>query len=349
MTWSDHMTTEKPKRRERYKGTYPKTFNQKYKEQNPEKYQETILKVIEKGNTPAGMHRPIMTTEILDFFDIKEGQIGLDLTLGYGGHTSQMLNVLNHKGHLHATDQDPIELPKTKERLESQGFTSSDFTLHHLNFKDLDLIGQTFDFILADLGVSSMQIDDPKRGFTFKQDGPLDLRMNPSEGVPASIRLQELTTDEIEGMLIENADEVYAHQIALEITKEKHSGNPIDTTKALYQIIKNALSFLPKNDRDDATKKAATRTFQALRIDVNSEYEVLFELLDKLPNFLNPGGKVAILSFHSGEDRLVKKAFKHFYNEGIYKQIDGPISPSNDEIYQNPRSRSAKLRTAIKT
>lgn len=342
------MNQDKPKRRERYSGLYPKKFNQKYKEKDPSKYSETISKIKSKGDTPAGTHRPIMVDEILEFFDIKENQIGLDLTLGYGGHSLEMLKKLNHTGHLYQTDQDPIELPKTKERLMNAGFDESCFTPFQLNFKDFDQIGKKFDFVLADLGVSSMQIDDPSRGFTFREDGPLDLRMNPNEGVPAYVRLQELSKEELEGMLVENADEIYYKEIANEITLEKYKGNPIDTTKALHQIIKNALRKVPKQEFDDAVKKASTRTFQALRIDVNSEYEVLFELLDKLPNYLNPGGKVAILSFHSGEDRLVKKAFKHFYQEGIYMTIDGPIQPSKDEVFNNPRSRSAKLRTAIK-
>ncbi len=343
------MENNKRIRRKRYSGNYPKKFEEKYKEQNPLKYEDTIQKVMEKGNNPAGMHRPIMVDEIITFFDIKPNQIGLDLTLGFGGHTKEMLQRLNHTGHLHGIDQDPIELVKTKERLESFGYTSSDFTVHHLNFKDFNQTNvKGFDFILADLGVSSMQIDDPSRGFTFREDGPLDLRMNPNQGVPAYIRLLELSESEIRGMLIENADEVYAKEISKEIILERQKGNLCETTKAFYNVIAQALKDVSINIYEDELKKAATRTFQALRIDVNSEYEVLFELLDKLPNYLNPGGKVAILSFHSGEDRLVKKAFKHFYNNGIYSQINGPLIPSKDEVYHNPRARSAKLRTAIK-
>lgn len=343
------MDEKKHTRRKRYSGSYPKKFSEKYKEQNPDKYADTVEKVMRKGNTPAGMHRSIMVDEILSFFDIKPGEIGIDLTIGFGGHSKEMLEKLNHTGHLHGIDQDPLELPKTKERLESFGFAASDFTLHALNFKDLDQIGiEGFDFILADLGVSSMQIDDPKRGFTFREEGPLDLRMNPNMGIPAHIRLLQLSELEIEYMLIENADEVYAKEIAKEITKEKQQGHFIQTTQELYKVISNALKHLPKATFPEELKKAASRTFQALRIDVNSEYEVLYELLEKLPTHLNPGGKVAILSFHSGEDRLVKKAFKQYLNDGIFQSIDGPILPSKEEVYQNPRARSAKLRTAIK-
>lgn len=343
------MSEEKRIRRKRYSGTYPKKFSEKYKEQNPDKYRDTIEKVISKGNTPVGMHRPIMVEEILSFLNIKPNEIGIDLTIGFGGHSKAILEKLNHTGHLYGIDQDPLELPKTKERLESFGFNDNDFTLHELNFKDLDQVSvDKFDFMLADLGVSSMQIDDPQRGFSFREDGQLDLRMNPNIGVPAYITLLQLSEFEIEHMLIENADEVYAKEIAKEITKTKQQGHFIQTTQELYKTISNALKHLPKAIFTEEIKKAASRTFQALRIEVNSEFEVLFELLEKLPNHLNPGGRVAILTFHSGEDRLVKKTFKQYLNEGIFKSIDGPIIPSKDEVYQNPRARSAKLRIAIK-
>lgn len=343
------MEENKPKRRKRYSGKYPKTFEEKYKEQQPDKYQDVIEHVIEKGNTPAGMHRPIMVDEILTFLDIKPNEVGLDCTLGFGGHSRKMLGKLNHTGHLHATDLDPIELPKTEKRLMDAGFLHTDFTLHNINFRDLDLIPVSgFDFVLADLGVSSMQIDDPSRGFTFKQEGPLDLRMNPTTGVPANIRLLELTEDEIGGMLVENADETYAKEIAHEISKSIRNGQLIETTKDLYKVIQKALSGLPKQIQEDAIKKAAQRTFQALRIDVNQEYEALYDLLEKLPVLLNKGGRVAILTFHSGEDRLVKKAFQHYQRQGIYAFVSGPDLPSLEEIRQNPRARSAKLRCAIK-
>lgn len=343
------MESNKHTRRKRYSGQYPKKFSEKYKEKNPDKYAETVEKVVRKGNTPAGMHRSIMVNEILSFFNVKPGEIGIDLTIGFGGHSKEILERLNHTGHLYGIDQDPVELPKTEERLISLGYSDKDFTLHALNFKDLDQIGvDSFDFILADLGVSSMQIDNPERGFTFREEGPLDLRMNPNVGVPANIRLLQLSEIEMEYMLRENADEIYAKEIAQEITKGKQQGQFIQTTQELYKVISNALKHLPKSIFKAELKKAASRTFQALRIDVNSEYEVLYELLEKLPKYLNPGGRVAILSFHSGEDRLVKKAFKQYLNEGIFESIEGPLVPTKEEVYHNPRARSAKLRTAVK-
>ncbi|MDX9807556.1 MAG: 16S rRNA (cytosine(1402)-N(4))-methyltransferase RsmH [Acholeplasma sp.] len=343
------MEEQKPKRRKRYSGKYPKTFEEKYKEQQPDKYQDVIAHVMEKGNTPAGMHRSIMVDEILSFLNIQPGEVGLDCTLGFGGHSKHMLTVLNHTGHLHATDLDPIELPKTEQRLIDAGFTKDDFSLHNINFRDLDQIPvDGFDFVLADLGVSSMQIDDPSRGFTFKFDGPLDLRMNPHIGIPANIRLLELTADEIEGMLIENADEVYAKEIATEITKSTARGELIESTKDLHKVIQKALSKLPKSIQEEAIKKASQRTFQALRIDVNQEYEALYDLMEKLPLLLKTGGRVAILTFHSGEDRLVKKAFQYYQRQGVYAMVTGPDLPSLQEVHDNPRARSAKLRCAIK-
>lgn len=343
---------KKHQRRPRYKGTHPKSFDAKYKELQPEKYADTIEKVIQKGNTPAGMHRPICVDEILEFLQIESGQVGLDATLGYGGHSLEILKKIAPKGHLYAIDQDPIELKRTKERLSNLGFKEEILSIRNINFSDIDYLvldSGLFDFILADLGVSSMQIDNPERGFSFKTDGPLDLRMNPNKGMPASIRLRELSKDEIQGMLIENSDEPHAEKIASEIISEYRKGNMIDTTTELHKVISKALSFIPKDRRDEEIKKASQRSFQALRIDVNHEFESLYDFLEKLPTTLKSGGRVAILSFHSGEDRLVKKSFQLNYRQGIYKEItEKPIRPSMEEQSSNSRSRSAKLRWAIK-
>ena len=340
------------KRRVRYSGTHPKRFEEKYKELNPEKYKETVDKIIGKGNTPAGMHIPIMVQEIIDFLQIKKGQKGLDATLGYGGHSSAMLKELQGQGHLYALDIDPIEIKKTTTRMREKGFGEDILTIKQINFSQIDeLCAQVgkFDFVLADLGCSSMQIDNPERGFTFKKEGPLDLRLNPEKGIPASERLKELSKDEFEGMLIENADEPYAHEIAEEVFKKLSRGESITTTTELHDRIAKALTFLPKKDRDMAIKKSSQRVFQALRIDVNHEFEVLYEFLEKLPGILNPGGRVAVLTFHSGEDRLVKKSFKQLENEGIYSEAArAVIRPSEEECRKNARAKSTKLRWAIK-
>ena len=350
----DHTDNQEPKhqRRIRYKGTHPKSYTEKYKELQPDKYSETIAKVIQKGSTPAGMHRSICVQEILDFLQIKPGQTGLDATLGYGGHTLEMLKCLDSKGHLYALDVDPIELPRTRDRLASLGFGPEILAVRQMNFSEVDLLALEsgpLDFVLADLGVSSMQIDNPVRGFSFKQDGPLDLRLNPEKGLSAAQRLKDMSEDELTGMFIENSDEPHAAVIARAIMAARRNGIKISTTNSLRDIITEALVFIPKDIRKEEIKKSCQRCFQALRIDVNQEFEALYSFLEKLPEVLAPGGRVAILSFHSGEDRLVKKAFQRFYRAGIYQEIaDGPIRPSAEECSTNSRARSAKLRWAIK-
>jgi 16S rRNA (cytosine1402-N4)-methyltransferase len=343
---------KKHKRRVRYKGTHPRNYKEKYKEHQPDKYADTIDKVIKKGGTPAGMHISICVDEILDFLQIKPGQVGLDATLGYGGHSSHMLKCLEGKGHLYALDIDPIELPKTRERLAKQGYGPEILTIKQLNFANIDQVlpeSGPLDFILADLGVSSMQIDNPERGFSYKTQGPLDLRLNPKKGISAADRLKQMTQAEIEGMLIENADEPYALEIAKAIVAEIKKKREITTTTQLQQVIEGALDFLPQKEKKEAVKKSCQRSFQAIRIDVNEEFEVLYEFLEKLPDVLAPGGRVAILSFHSGEDRLVKKSFKRLYREGVYSEIAKDIiRPSVEECYNNSRAKSTKMRWAIK-
>lgn len=393
------------KRRVRYKGTHPRTFEEKYKEHDPEKYADTVARVIEKGSTPAGMHIPIMVKEILDFLQIRPGQKGLDATLGYGGHTRKMLEKLTEAsgtseltdqvyikddvqtkndswenpednsrdnpadnsennseevfrrkapgGHLYALDVDPIEIVKTGERLQKAGYGEEILTILQQNFANLETVAKEygpFDFMLADLGVSSMQIDDPKRGFSYKADGPLDLRLDPQHGIPASQRLRELNREELIGMLVENSDEPYAEQIASEICKTFKKGGSMDTTTALREAIERALCFLPENkEKKDILKKTCQRVFQALRIDVNSEFEVLEAFLNALPEALADGGRVAILTFHSGEDRLVKKAFQQYYREGIFEEIaTDVIRPTAEECRQNGRARSTKMRWAVR-
>ena len=340
------------KRRVHYKGKYPKKFEEKYKELQPEKYGDTIAHVIEKGNTPAGMHISIMVKEILDFLQIKPGEIGFDATLGYGGHTKAMLERLEGQGHIYATDVDPEESAKTKKRLADLGFGEEILTVRLQNFCTIDEIAKEvggFDFILADLGVSSMQIDNPKRGFSFKVDEPLDLRLNQEAGISAAERLDTITREELAGMLYENSDEPYCEELAKAITDEIRKGNRIDTTTKLRAVIEKTLDFLPEKEKKDTIKKTCQRTFQALRIDVNREFEVLYEFMEKLPDALRPGGRVAILTFHSGEDKLVKRALKEGYKAGIYADYaKDVVRPSAQECVKNGRARSTKMRWAVK-
>ena len=341
------------KRRVRYSGTHPKSYKEKYKEHNPEKYADTIEKVIRKGSTPAGMHISIMVQEILDFLQIKPGMIGLDATLGYGGHTKAMLQKLEGQGHIYGLDVDPIESAKTKERLKAQGFGEEILTVRLQNFADIDQVtkdtGKKFDFILADLGVSSMQIDNPERGFSYKVEGPLDLRLNPQKGMSAAERLKEVTYEELVGMLLENSDEPFAEEIATTVCNWLKRGKKIETTTQLKEAIEVSLRDVPQKERKEAVKKSCARVFQALRIDVNSEFEVLYSFLEKLPEVLAPNGRVAILTFHSGEDRLVKRSFKELQKAGIYSDTSKDvIRPSAEECARNSRAKSTKMRWAIR-
>lgn len=349
---SEYNQVQTHKRRVRYKGTHPRNYSEKYKELQPEKYADTVEKVIRKGSTPAGMHISICVKEILDFLQIKPGQKGLDATLGYGGHTQEMLKCLDSQGHLYALDVDPIEIVKTKARLEALGYGPDILTILQQNFANIDQVAAQagpFDFVLADLGVSSMQIDNPERGFSYKFEGPLDLRLNPQKGISAAERLKKISREELEGMLLENSDEPYAKEIARAVVSSIRKGKSIATTTELQRLIEETLAFLPADIRKETVKKSCQRTFQALRIDVNSEFEVLEEFLEKLPDVLAAGGRVAMLTFHSGEDRLVKKSFKRFYREGIYSEIaTDVIRPSAEECSRNSRARSTKMRWAIK-
>jgi 16S rRNA (cytosine1402-N4)-methyltransferase len=221
-----------------------------------------------------------------------------------------------------------------------------------MNFSDIDKIvseAGPLNFVLADLGVSSMQIDNPERGFSFKVEGPLDLRLNPESGKSAATLLKTLTQDKLEDIFINNADEPYYEEIAEAIISGIKKGTVIETTSQLQSIIGEALKFLPQNNRKDEIKKSCQRCFQALRIEVNDEFGALDKFLDKLPDALVSCGRAAVLSFHSGEDRRVKKSFQYLFREGIYSEVaPDPIRPSAQECNANPRARSAKLRWAIK-
>lgn len=345
----DEQEPKKP-RRVRYKGTHPKTFKEKYKELQPEQYSEDIAKVMQQGRTPAGMHRSILVKEIINFLQIVPGQVGLDATLGYGGHSLEMLKHLAPGGKLYATDVDPFELPRTRDRLASFGYGPEVLVIKKMNFSEIDQIAAEagpLNFVLADLGVSSMQIDNPERGFSFKVEGPLDLRLNPKSGKSAAGLLKTISQNRLAEIFIDNSDEPYAEPIARAITTNIAKGIPIETTTQLRDIIKETLKFLPPNS--DEIKKACQRCFQALRIEVNNEFGVLDKFLEKLPDALAEGGRVAILSFHSGEDRRVKKAFQSLVRAGIYSEVaPDPIRPSAEECNTNPRAKSAKFRWAIK-
>jgi len=349
------MENQEPKhtRRVRYKGTHPKSFREKYKELQPELYAEDVAKVMEQGRTPAGMHRSICVDEIMDILKVIPGQTGLDATMGYGGHSHEILKRLQPGGRLYAIDVDPYELPRTRDRLQSLGYGSDILEIKKMNFSDIDQIvseSGLLDFVLADLGVSSMQIDNPERGFSFKVEGPLDLRLNPKSGKPASALLKTISQNRLEELFLLNADEPHHQPIANAIISSISKGIVVATTTQLKNIIAESLEFLPPGQRKEEIRKSCQRCFQALRIEVNDEFGVLDKFLEKLPDALTSGGRVAILSFHSGEDRRIKKSFQRLFREGIYCEVaPDPVRPSAQECFTNLRARSAKLRWAIKS
>ena len=329
---------ERPKRRIRYQGTHPRRFQEKYKELDPARYPEEFAKICASGKTPAGTHRPILLEEILSVLRPAPGQTAVDCTLGYGGHSLHLWSAVQPGGRLVALDVDPLELPKTEARLRQNPFPPESLVIRRINFaacanvlQELGLPGA--DALLADLGVSSMQIDNPDRGFTFKTDGPLDLRMNPQKGAPASEWLRAASKEELERILSENADEPLANCLAATLASRRA---PIQSTLALRKLIRS----IPA-----ATDDTVRRTFQALRIVVNDEFAALETFLNRLPFCLKPGGRAAILTFHSGEDRRVKQAFRTGLQTGTYSATNEEvIRPSPREMHANPRSTSAKLR-----
>ncbi len=348
------LLPEKPKRRPRYRGTHPRRFDEKYKERDPAKYPGTAEKILASGKTPAGTHRPICVREILEILAPQPGEVAVDATLGYGGHAAELLARLLPGGRLIALDVDPLELPRTEARLRATGVPPDALMVCQTNFAGLArLLGSLeisgADLVLADLGCSSMQFDNPERGFSFKRDGPLDLRMNPAKGRPAAALLASLDQPRLVALLAENADEPHAVLIAQSILQAQARA-PITTTRALTNAVQAALATLPKSVRQSAGDTPLRRVFQALRIAVNDEFGALETFLRFLPACLNPGGRVAVLTFHSGEDRRVKKFFQDGERSGVYSAVARDvIRPDAGEIHANPRAASAKLRWAVRS
>lgn len=330
------------RRRPRYSGTHPRRFSEKYKEHHPERYADTVVKVLASGKTPAGSHRPILLSEVLNILDPQPGRVAVDCTLGYGGHAQEILPRVQPGGRLIGMDADPVELPRTEARLRALGFGPEVFHAVHSNFAGLPqvLAGLQLpraDLILADLGVSSMQLDNPARGFSVKEEGPLDMRMNPNRGQPAAVLLERIRPEALAGLLAENADEPHAAALAT------LAGRRLETTRQLAAAIRAVLQRVDNEEQEQSVR----RVFQALRIAVNDEFSALDTLLRHLPSCLAPDGRVAVLTFHSGEDRRVKKAFQAGLLAGVYAAIsDQVIRPTPEERRANPRSAPAKLRWA---
>ena len=335
-------------RRPRYAGSNPRGFHEKYKELNAERYASDVEKILASGKTPAGTHRPIMVEEVLNCLRPMAGDVAVDCTLGGGGHARAILERVQPGGRLIGLDVDPFELPRTEARLRTAGFGPDSFLARHGNFAGLPQVLATeglttADLILADLGVSSMQLDNPDRGFSHRGPGPLDMRMNPTCGESASRMLARVSEAQLERLLMENADEPHAHLIA-KLLKQQ----PIETTQAVDRLVRAGLiSACPDLTKPDL-KMSVRRTLQALRIAVNDEFSALDWLLRTLPQCLAPGGRVAVLTFHSGEDRRVKKAFQAGYRAGVYAAVaDRVIRATMEETRANRRASSAKLRWAV--
>ena len=336
-------------RRRRYPGTNPRTFHDKYKELNPERYAADVEKVRASGRTPAGTHVPIMEREVLECLRPRAGEIAVDCTLGWGGHAQAILERVQPGGRVIGIDVDPLELPRAEARLRAAGFGSDVFVARQANFAGLPKVLaaeglERVDMILADLGVSSMQFDNPDRGFSYKGVGPLDMRMNPRSGETAAQLIARTTEEDLARLLDENADEPHAVLIA-RLLKEQ----PLDTTHAVDRLLRAGLTAeLPRLTKADL-KLSIRRTFQALRIAVNNEFAVLDALLRSLPYCLAPGGRVVILTFHSGEDRRVKKAFQAGHRAGVYSDVATEVIRSaKEETFSNRRASAAKLRWAVR-
>ncbi|WP_205847497.1 16S rRNA (cytosine(1402)-N(4))-methyltransferase RsmH [Planctopirus hydrillae] len=344
---------KRPARRVRYAGTHPRKFHEKYKELARDRYAADVEKILKSGKTPAGTHRPIMVNEILQVLAPQAGERGIDCTLGYGGHAQKLLRAIQPDGCLLGIDADPIELPKTEARLRSAGFPAETLIVQRTNFAALPglipaLLPGGADFLLADLGLSSMQIDDPARGFTFKVDAPLDMRMNPARGSSAAEFLAKIDQRGLAQLLVDAADELWAEPLASGLIAAQES-SVIVTTGQLAEAVRKVLAKIGSFDEEDVTS-TIRRVFQALRIAVNDEFSTLDILLKSIPQCVKPSGRIAILTFHSGEDRRVKKAFQAGLASGVYREISSEvIRATPQERHDNPRSIPAKLRWSIRS
>lgn len=335
--------TEKPPRRKRYKGTHPRRFDQKYKELAPDKYPDEVAKVRASGRTPAGTHVPVMLAEVLEALAPKPGEVVLDCTLGYGGHASALAA---SGARVIATDLDADELARTVRRLAETGIGIS---AHRSNFAGIGNVlaveGLTgVDCLLADLGLSSMQLDDPARGFGFKHDGPLDMRMDASRGVTAAQLIADTDEETLAELLHDYADEPRAEEIAAALKRELPT-----RTKELERCVLQVHGLTRFKKRGARDRHPAAAVFQALRMAVNREPANLEHLLRSLPYLLNPGGRAAIITFHSGEERRVREAFSAGLQQSLFSSADTDgVRPTREEVHANPRARSARLFTARK-
>jgi 16S rRNA (cytosine1402-N4)-methyltransferase len=343
----------RPKRRPRYRGTHPRRFDERYKELAPEQYPDEIAKVRARGQTPAGAHVPVMLDEVLAALDPKPGEVALDCTLGHGGHTRAIAERVGPGGLVISLDWDPEELDRTARDLSSSGLS---IRARRANFAGAaealraEAV-EAVDVVLADLGMSSMQVDRPERGFSLKHDGPLDMRMDRTRGHTLGEWLSTVTEAELSAVIDRYGDEPDAARIAAAIVARRGAGRGLRRTAELVDVILRAKRIDPHAFRRETALRAhpAARTFQALRVVVNRELENLAQLLRSLPWIVRPGGRVALIAFHVGEDRLIAAALEEGRTAGWWSATaTEPVTPGYDEVHRNPRARSAKLRWAVR-
>jgi 16S rRNA (cytosine1402-N4)-methyltransferase len=334
------------RRRSRYKGTHPRDLEEKYKELRGD--EAAVARAKERGSTPAGTHRPVMIDEVLAALSPLEGTTILDCTLGWGGHTEALAG---RAASVIGLDRDGEELAKTVRRLSARGLS---LVARHADYasarETLTSLGRTHvDGLLADLGVSSMQLDRPDRGMSFKNDGPLDMRMDRSRGPTAAEWLARSSEKDIAEALATFGDEPDAVAVAARIIALRKAGRTPTTTAALSAAVSEAKKLPPgrRLKRNAFSSHPAARTFQALRIAVNAERESLARLLSDLPMLVHAGGRVALLTFHSGEERLVADILQS--QTGAWEgPLAAPQRPRPEEVRDNPRARSAKLWRAVR-
>ena len=357
MSQSESSENKPHQRRVRYSGTHPKRFAEKYKEHAIEDNPDLRAHLREKGKTPAGTHIPILVDEIMETLNPSPGEVVVDCTLGYGGHAAQFAQRIGKTGKLIGVDADSDEMERTRQRLAAQ-CRDVPMAFYRSNFAGVANIMRKestdgFDIIFADLGLSSMQIDNPDRGMSYRQDGPLDMRMDDRRQHTAADLLNTLSEEALSEAMWELSDEPDHHAIAQRIVEQRES-EPFKRIMQLVELVMAVKGLTVIDYKHQQRHKLgglhpAARTFQTLRMLVNDETAALKELLRVAVYCLCPGGRIGIISFHSGEDRLVKHAFANGLCDGLYQAIsDEPITPSRAEIAANTRSASAKFRWAVK-
>ena len=371
---AEQPTAENPvprRRRPRYTGTHPKKFEERYKELDPSVFPDIQEHILAQGRTPAGTHIPVLLSKVLEILGPLPGDIVADCTLGYGGHALEFLQRIGPTGRLIGLEVDAAQIERTRARLaaalgamgrktvDSTDASQSAIRLHRSHFAGLGKVLTRegihgCDIIYADLGASSMQIDDPARGFSYKHDGPLDMRMDDRLVRTAADFLAKLSSDELTQALEELADEPDANRIAECILRQR-TAKPIARTGQLVDLVFEVKGMTRRAWRERPAEQRgqlhpAARTFQALRMLVNDEMSGLAQFLRVAPHCLHPGGRLGVISFHSGEDRRVDESFREGMSFGTYSAIsESPVRPSPAEVGANPRSRSAVFRWAVKS